>query len=55
MLTNSTILVTGGAGFINYYVKHSLASIEKAKNILDFTPQVSFKEGLERTIEFFRG
>ena len=36
-------------------VKHSLASIEKAKKILSFNPKVSFKEGLERTIEFFRG
>ncbi len=36
-------------------VKHSLANIEKAKNLLNFTPQVSFKEGLEMTIEFFRG
>lgn len=34
-------------------VKHSLASIEKAESILEFTPQVSFKEGLERTIKYF--
>lgn len=54
MLTNSTILVKGGAGFIGYFVKHSLASIEKARNILNFTPQVPFKEGLERTVEVFR-
>lgn len=35
-------------------VKHSLASIDKAMEIVDFMPQVSFKVGLERTVEFFR-
>lgn len=35
-------------------VKHSLASIEKAKSILEFNPLVSFKKGLERTVEFFK-
>ena len=35
-------------------VKHSLADIGKAKALLGFTPKVSFAEGLERTIEFYR-
>ena len=35
-------------------VKHSLASIDKSKEILDFNPKVSFKEGLENTVEFFK-
>jgi len=35
-------------------VKHSLASIEKAKELLSFNPKVSFKEGLEKTVEFFK-
>lgn len=52
MLNNSTILVTGGAGF-GEFLSHSLVSIEKAKNILNFNPMVSFKKGLERTVEFF--
>lgn len=34
-------------------VKHSLADINKAKHILDYNVKVSFKEGLERTVEFF--
>ena len=32
-------------------VKHSMAGIEKAKEILNFRPVVDFKEGLKRTIE----
>jgi UDP-glucose 4-epimerase len=34
-------------------VKHSLAGIEKAKTILDYEVKVDFKEGLQRTIEFY--
>lgn len=34
-------------------VKHSLASIEKAKKFLNYLPSVDFKNGLEKTIEFF--
>lgn len=34
-------------------VKHSLASIEKAKNLLGYAPKISFGEGLKRTIEFY--
>lgn len=35
-------------------VKHSLASIDKAKRILSFEPTYSFVEGLEKTVEFFK-
>tara|TARA_Y100000310_G_scaffold82715_1_gene79301 strand:+ start:6974 stop:7906 length:933 start_codon:yes stop_codon:yes gene_type:complete len=35
-------------------VKHSLASIEKAKQLLNFEPQVLFDEGLEKTIEWYK-
>jgi UDP-glucose 4-epimerase len=35
-------------------VKHSLASISKAERILEFIPNTSFLEGLERTVEFFK-
>lgn len=35
-------------------VRHSLADISKAKNILDYNPQIKIKEGLERTFEWFK-
>jgi nucleoside-diphosphate-sugar epimerase len=35
-------------------VKHSLAGIEKAKELLGYEVRVDFKRGLERTIDFFR-
>ena len=35
-------------------VKHSLAGIEKAKELLGYEVRVDFKEGLKRTIEFFK-
>jgi UDP-glucose 4-epimerase len=35
-------------------VKHSLASIQKAERLLGFVPSVTFDQGLERTIEYFR-
>lgn len=35
-------------------VKHSLAGIEKAKELLSYEVRVDFKEGLRRTVEFFR-
>jgi UDP-glucose 4-epimerase len=35
-------------------VKHSLADISKAESLLGFRPVVSFAEGLERTIDYFR-
>jgi UDP-glucose 4-epimerase len=31
-----------------------LSSIEKARRLLDYEPRVSFREGLERTHEWFR-
>ena len=34
-------------------VKHSRASIEKAKKYLNYEPVVSFEEGLKRTVEFY--
>jgi len=33
-------------------VKHSLASIDKAKEILDYEMKVDFKEGLQQTVNF---
>jgi UDP-glucose 4-epimerase len=35
-------------------VKHSLADISKAQQLLGYTPLVSFREGLERTVEYFK-
>ncbi len=35
-------------------VKHSLADITKAKNLLNYTPRVNFDEGLRKTIEFYK-
>jgi len=35
-------------------VKHSLADINKAKNLLGYNVKVDFKAGLERTVEFFK-
>jgi nucleoside-diphosphate-sugar epimerase len=34
-------------------VKHSMASIEKARKVLGYEPVVSFEEGLGRTVEFY--
>lgn len=36
-------------------VKHSLAAIEKANNLLGYQPRVDFSEGLKRTYEYFKG
>jgi len=36
-------------------VRHSQASIEKARRELGFTPRVGFEEGLRRTVEYYRG
>jgi UDP-N-acetylglucosamine 4-epimerase len=36
-------------------IPHSNASIEKATRILGYIPEYDFKEGLERTIEYFLG
>ncbi len=35
-------------------VKHSLADIQKAVRLLDYSPKVNFKDGLRRTLEFYR-
>jgi UDP-N-acetylglucosamine/UDP-N-acetyl-alpha-D-glucosaminouronate 4-epimerase len=35
-------------------VPHTLAAIERAKRLLGYTPQVSFDEGLQRTLDYFR-
>ncbi|MFO8144570.1 MAG: GDP-mannose 4,6-dehydratase, partial [Candidatus Syntrophosphaera sp.] len=35
-------------------VKHSLADIHKAKELLGYEVRVSFREGLEKTIDFFQ-
>ncbi len=35
-------------------VPHTLADIERAKDLLGYTPRVSFDEGLRRTLEYFR-
>ncbi len=35
-------------------VKHSLADISKAKNLLDYHPSVSVKEGMKTTFEWYR-
>jgi UDP-glucose 4-epimerase len=35
-------------------VRHSQAGIEKVKRFLGFEPRVSFQEGLERTVDWFR-
>jgi len=35
-------------------VRHSFADISKAKKILKYTPRISFREGLERTIRWYQ-
>jgi UDP-glucose 4-epimerase len=35
-------------------VKHSLADISRAKEVLSWQPQVSFEEGLRRTVEWIQ-
>jgi len=35
-------------------IPHSLADISKAEQFIDYHPTVRFKEGLERTIDYFR-
>jgi len=34
-------------------VKHTLADITKAKKLIKFKPEIGFKEGLEKTVEYF--
>lgn len=35
-------------------VKHSLAGIDKAKELLGYEVRVDFREGLRRTVEYFQ-
>ena len=35
-------------------VKHSLASVERARELLDWTPRVDWNEGLELTLQWYR-
>jgi len=35
-------------------IKHSRADITRARRLLDYAPQVSFQDGLARTVDFFR-
>lgn len=35
-------------------IKHSLANIDKASNLLKYNPQFSFYEGLKETVQFFK-
>jgi UDP-glucose 4-epimerase len=35
-------------------IKHSQAAIDKARDLLDFSPIVDFDEGLRRTVEFYK-
>ena len=34
-------------------VKHSFADIKKAKELLDWTPKVSLKDGLVKTVDYY--
>ena len=34
-------------------IPHSLASIDKAKKLLNYNPQFSLKDGLEKTIKWY--
>ncbi len=52
--------LTGYTGDVNYApersgdIKHSLADISLAKAKLKYDPQVDFKEGLRRTVDWYR-
>lgn len=35
-------------------IKHSCADIQKAARLLDYFPRVNFKDGLQRTLEFYK-
>jgi UDP-N-acetylglucosamine 4-epimerase len=35
-------------------ILHSCASIEKAHRLLNYTPQITVKEGIDRTVEWFQ-
>jgi UDP-glucose 4-epimerase len=52
--------MTGYTGGVDYAperagdVKHSLADISRAEKKLNYRPLVDFKEGLERTVAWYR-
>lgn len=52
--------LTGYEGTMNYAperngdIKHSLADISLAKELLGYEPEVDFREGLRRTLEWYR-
>lgn len=60
-LIGSLERLTGVAAQVEYLpgrdgdVRHSLADIRQARNILGYEPRISFEDGLRRTIEAFRG
>jgi nucleoside-diphosphate-sugar epimerase len=35
-------------------IKHSLADISLAKRLIGYTPKFTFKEGLKKTIEWYK-
>ena len=52
--------ITGYSGEVSYApersgdIKHSLADISLAKDLLGYTPSVDFGEGLRRTVDWYR-
>ncbi|KZX13357.1 GDP-L-fucose synthase [Methanobrevibacter oralis] len=59
-MANRVNTLTGNEAGINYVARRDwdaktklLSSIDKAKDILGYSPKVSFDEGLERTHEWF--
>jgi len=52
--------ITGYAGQVRYAperagdIKHSLADISLARELLGYAPSVDFREGLMRTVEWYR-
>jgi len=53
LITGNSIKVTYGPERLGD-VKHSLASIEKAKVLLGYTPLIYFSEGLENVVHWYR-
>lgn len=52
-ITGRTLSVTHGAPRTGD-IKHSLADITRARKLLGYEPHVSFRAGLERTLEWYR-
>lgn len=56
-IEHSKILVTGGAGFIGPNragdIPHSLASIEKAKTLLNYNPSHVIDAGVKEAVEWY--